>query len=1686
MKKWVLIISILLLSVVLFSAVVSLELLTHPGGADVIVDDVWRGETPQTVQLSPGKHDIVLNKRGYREIQKTMDVRMPNILEYNLLPEQKVTESFPLVLYLLNYQQSDSRKILYRENEDKLIKSITSRLESMGFSVSVERPDDEFDLIMDTQSIYDMLHSRHPDAKIFMLVDASWSYSSFREKKVTRLEVITRLYDPKTSITLGNYNEASESIGVMGPEIVMLESVEKITQNFLDNIGDYMVERVAALDKKPIIAGTEKDGKFLNYALKTLERIKTLKTYDNTGKPATFQTVAANEAPLNFLIVIDRSGSNEKNVEAIRSQVESIISELPDNAEWALMGFDDTIELIQGFTKDYNRWLFAKDKIYANGMTRLYDALYNSGSLMMRRNGLKVIILLSDGIDSDYYDTANGSIKTKEEALYAIKRSGSILYPIGIADKNYDTFLEKLTYDSASKYYKTKNQSEGMISKAIVEDVLLTSALVKTEEMKEPIFSINGHKFEEEADTRFLIPAETQIKETTETEGEMNLEYPDESGSTITTDIKSETEAPTTETVEDGTEEATRIIIEESTDTTEKSTDTTTGTSTTESPGIQTPKTEEPESTDVQTRTEQTTKPATPVKEETSEKETEEKPPQKESETQKATNVSQTPEQSGEPAVTEKATEVQTETKTTSKSDKPATSTVTTEEQKKPEKSPEEDRDDQTERPEKTEPASTATETGLQKEIDPKDLSKSSDENVFELPDGFSELLKLTDISLYDMDGQGNLAWLQGEIVYFFSPEDKRLAGIDISNTVSKISLDYPQITLLEEQASNKMQLRTLEIRKDAVIQLSTIEINSPVSEILLLNGQSVAVGYEDGKIKLFDHSGDLRKEVKLTSGVMNNAVFDEYGTLIFSTTTGRAGWLKKASNTVEEIKVDKPVVGLAPFDVDKGRFLIVDASGAVHFQRFSESESTKRNLNRGIVLEAQSSEASNLLFAIHWDKTLRGYRVFDLKEVVTMKSKKGLESFQVGKYGEEIAVRTTDNELYCFAKNYKLPTNLEAIYSIQKIEKSESTQEKEPGEQKKVEKEAPATETTKATEIDVEHTEMDLGSAEKKDTGDSTELEKTEPEEKEEEIAVVVDGDVVMGDLQEDKDSPIPESKKKRELTPEEKQGLTSVYGGWKAGVAYEDFGYVLAGDSEMWLVNPLLEKTKKIPYTKSRLLDMDISKYNLVLLLFEDRLELWDMDVLYSSDKPEEERSYKFPIQNGKTVKFSRNGKKALILRNDGTIKMISIDFTTGRNFSHENRVTAINANKQEAESFIFGDNAGNIGLVDPEGKSSVESVSENAITHVFWYKDNLYWVDSASFAGIVGGNKQKITGETIKDVYAADIDKEWILFGTETGALVITDKELKNTGRTSINKPVLSLTGYKENMLSIDVQYGLKSWNLIGGTAVATKPVFDEAINLFSNGKTLGLLDTNNIIYEYNPANDQLSQKRLADSDFEIQDALKRPLVVHNQGVKYYPVRGKTIPEEPVEVFVAGNVNTSEDYFLFWENDYLTLYNIEENETLRTFKFGEGNNVSFATMKNDRLFFFFNNSMGITNPYNPGQVIVIDLTNEGINEVLRTFYMGEKLGILDQNGVVHYYLIFDDKMTMPVELGMELEEAYYNEEQMLLIGKNKDKLLLYSTMDNDIKTYTFEKEIKDFSWTQEGIYILTEDGKIWKKDY
>ncbi|HOO31953.1 MAG TPA: VWA domain-containing protein [Thermotogota bacterium] len=1651
---------LLITGILSFSAVVELELLTHPQEADVYVDQVWRGNSPETLSLSPGKHEIELKKSGYVPMSMEMDIRIPSVLEYNLFPEKVVADQFPIVIYLTNYQQSGSRKILFRENEDLLINGLKKRFEDMGFMISVEKPQDEFDLIMDTGSIYEMLSERHPQAKMFMLVNALWSYTSFREKKVTRLEVQTRIYDPNTSIALGTYQDTSEGIGMMGSEIVVLQTVEKATQNFLDNIGNYLVERVDTEEKRPILAAKEKYNDENLYVVKSDSSINELKLYNDTGALIDYKSSGIESVPLNIVFLIDRSGSNENELPKIKEQIESILTKLPQKAEWALVGFDDQIEIIQNFTTDFNRWTFAKDKIVSTGMTRLYDAIYNTATILLRREGINIVILLSDGIDSDYYDTGFGSIKTEEEALTAIEKSGMILYPIGISDKNYETLLKQLAYLSTTDYYDLNKVSIDSVSESIIKDISTNLGIIETSSKETPVFSINGYKYIKEENSRFL---NQDLSITSLKTGEVTFTTPESDDSEpveiIINPASTPEESKAIEQLSSKKEES-NLTGEEPEKKIESTTTKESSLSLKESPV---------EGQDIKV-----------VPEEQSDEETvivEEIPIQPES--SDTTTEELTTEKTEPEATTINSVEV------------PSEKIV----QEIPEGS-EEKTIEETKKAEETEPAVQEKNTTEFETVQEAEASVF-EENVLEINSDFNEVLNLREVKVFDLDDNGNLAWKQGDILYFFVHEQNRLAGISISGELKTISFDFPQISLIVDQ-----ELKVIEIREDKIVELSSKALSAPVSFIKLLREKYISIGYENGNLEIFDIQGNLQNEWKLTSGVINNLVYDDYGRIIFSSTTGRAGWLTDINDSLTEIKIDKPIVGLCPFDVDESRFLIVDASGAVYFQRFENVKPTTRNLNRGIVLKANCSEASNLLFANHWDKSLRGYRIFDLKETFTVKSKKGIEMFDVDKYGEILAIQSVDDELSLFGKNIDLPSNLEKIYLIveeKEVEVPEIEDEVIPSEVTPPEstpsdevistdntvKEPPVQE--EPVRIETEHTAMDLSTANNSETKDSSELESTDNSSKEEEVAIVINGNVVQGNIDEKPDTPIPASKtSERVLTAEEKQGLTAVYGGWKMAIAYKDFGYIIAGDSEMRIVNPLLQTIKTIPYSKAELKDMDISKYNILSMLFSDKIEIWDVDNLFTSKDTSHINSYKFPITNGKNIRFSRNGEFLILLRDNGECKIMSLDFTSGKNIFNENVITAIEADLSEGTAFLFGDAKGNIGTITINGIQKKQKVSENRISHVFSYRNNIYWVDSQSNVGILGKSSKNLTSEKINAVYPADIDKDWILFGTDKGTLLITNNELKEVGKASVQNSVFSLRGYKESMISIDEKLNLESWNLIAGSVLSDKPNFMDPYSLFTSDNQLAIITDKKELYTYKPNTDTLKKTKFVNNNFEINEILKDPLIIHSEGKKYYPFINGQLYEKSIEVYKEGNVNSSEKYFMYWENDYLSVYDVENSEMVRTLKFGEENKVHYAAMRNDRLFFFFNQSMGITNPYNPGQVIVIDLAEEGIGEIVSVFLInGSKLGILDRNGHLVYYLLIEDRLTLPIELDSEIEEAYFVPSQMKLIARSGNQIITYNALDNDIQNYIFTNTVKDFTWTSEGIYILTTDGTIWFKE-
>ena len=95
-KRFLLIIFIALISYLsVFGSTVKLEVLSHPSGADIYIDRVWRDTTPQDLYIPPGKHHIQLEKFGYAASSERFDLRLPSVAEYNLIPEPAITNNPP-------------------------------------------------------------------------------------------------------------------------------------------------------------------------------------------------------------------------------------------------------------------------------------------------------------------------------------------------------------------------------------------------------------------------------------------------------------------------------------------------------------------------------------------------------------------------------------------------------------------------------------------------------------------------------------------------------------------------------------------------------------------------------------------------------------------------------------------------------------------------------------------------------------------------------------------------------------------------------------------------------------------------------------------------------------------------------------------------------------------------------------------------------------------------------------------------------------------------------------------------------------------------------------------------------------------------------------------------------------------------------------------------------------------------------------------------------------------------------------------------------------------------------------------------------------------------------------------------------------------------------------------------------
>jgi len=113
---------------------------------------------------------------------------------------------------------------------------------------------------------------------------------------------------------------------------------------------------------------------------------------------------------------------------AAREFADNFVAGLAEDDEIAIIQYSDRVQLVQDWTRDRKQALDSLHSKYRAGLkARYYDALTLATEKLRDRFGRKVIVLLSDGLDS-------ASRARRQQAVVAVERSGAAVFVVAWED----------------------------------------------------------------------------------------------------------------------------------------------------------------------------------------------------------------------------------------------------------------------------------------------------------------------------------------------------------------------------------------------------------------------------------------------------------------------------------------------------------------------------------------------------------------------------------------------------------------------------------------------------------------------------------------------------------------------------------------------------------------------------------------------------------------------------------------------------------------------------------------------------------------------------------------------------------------------------------------------------------------------------------------------------------------------------------------------------------------------------------------------------------------------------------------------------------------------------------------------------------------------------------------------------
>lgn len=128
--------------------------------------------------------------------------------------------------------------------------------------------------------------------------------------------------------------------------------------------------------------------------------------------------------PLTIALMLDVSDSTEFKLQQIRSTAQSFVDLLRPNDRVIVIAFDKGFQVLSPSTSSRAEVRAAIGRLRPGGGTSLYTALDSAITMLNKLGGRKVIVLLTDGVDT----SSKGA--TSETSLHAAEQSYVSIYPI--------------------------------------------------------------------------------------------------------------------------------------------------------------------------------------------------------------------------------------------------------------------------------------------------------------------------------------------------------------------------------------------------------------------------------------------------------------------------------------------------------------------------------------------------------------------------------------------------------------------------------------------------------------------------------------------------------------------------------------------------------------------------------------------------------------------------------------------------------------------------------------------------------------------------------------------------------------------------------------------------------------------------------------------------------------------------------------------------------------------------------------------------------------------------------------------------------------------------------------------------------------------------------------------------------